>query len=351
VSLKGLFSLGLMVLMGLVLIFSACTKKTIVNPPPTPETASCFTCHSDSNNQIMAPKGQWEKSVHASGAHIFENSSGCSFCHTNEGFISLILTGTTIEVENPTAIGCFTCHAPHTSGNLTLRTNASYMLLDSTSSSTYDKGQSNICANCHHSRRNVHTYVYDGVRMSSHYGPHHSPQADMLLGTNAYEYSGVTYDDNSYHSYGVTDGCITCHMETVVGYTLGGHSMNMDWEGEENVESCNSTTCHHGTITEFNRPAAEDYDNDGNIEGVQDEIEGLVEQLKSKLIAANLLTTGGDPVARVVATKDSVGAVYNYEFIQGDRSKGIHNTKYAVKLLQSSLAFLEAGGGKVSAWK
>jgi hypothetical protein len=347
---KNLRKLGLIAVVGFVLLFLACTKKTIVNSPPPAETASCFTCHSDSNNLIMARKGQWEKSIHASGAHITETSSGCSACHTNEGFISVILTDTPIDVENPTGIGCFTCHAPHTTGNLTLRTNASYMLLDSTSSSTYDKGQSNLCVNCHHARRNVNTYVYDGVKMSSHYGPHHSVQADMLVGTNAYEYSGVTYD-NSYHSYGVTDGCITCHMGTVVGYTLGGHSMNMVWEGEENVESCNSTTCHHGTITEFNRLASEDYDGDGNIEGVQDEVEGLMDELETKLIAANLLTTGGDPVARNVATQDSVGAVYNYEFILGDRSGGIHNTNYAVKLLQSSIAFLEAGGGKVSAWK
>jgi hypothetical protein len=349
-SLKGLFSLGFMVLTGLVLIFSACTKKTIVNSPPPAETASCFTCHSDSNNLIMARKGQWEKSVHASGAHITETSSGCSVCHTNEGFISVILTGTPIDVENPTAIGCFTCHAPHTTGNLTLRTNASYMLLDSTSSSTYDKGESNICVNCHHSRRNVNTYVKDGVTLSSHYGPHHSVQADMLVGTNAYEYSGFTYE-SSYHSHGVADGCVACHMGTPIGYILGGHSMNMVWEGEENVESCNSAACHNGDITEFNRLAAEDYDNDGTIEGVQDEIDGLMDQLKEKLIAANLLTSGGDPAARKVATQDSVGAVYNYEFMLGDRSGGIHNTKYAVGLLQSSIAFLEAGSEGVSASK
>jgi hypothetical protein len=347
---KDLRKLRFIVVVGFVLLFSACTKKTIVNPSPPPETASCFTCHSDSNTWIVARKEQWEKSVHASGAHITENTSSCSRCHTNEGFVSLIQTGTPIAVENPTAIGCFTCHAPHTTGNLTLRTNASYMLLDSTSSSTYDKGQSNICVNCHHARRNVRTYVYDGVEMDSHYGPHYSVQADMLLGTNAYEYSGVTYD-NSYHSYGVTEGCITCHMETVVGYTLGGHSMNMAWEGEDNVEACNSTICHHGTITDFNRPAAEDYDNDGNIEGVQDEIDGLLDELKTMLIAADLLTSEGDPVERNVAAQDSVGAVYNYEFVLGDGSRGIHNTKYAVALLQSSIAFLEAGSGKMSASK
>jgi hypothetical protein len=333
---RNLCKVGLIAAVGFIFLFSACTKKTIVNNPPPSETASCFTCHSDSNTAVLAAEKQWEHSVHSTGAHIYENSSGCSRCHTNEGFVSLILTGTQIAVENPTAIGCFTCHAPHTNGNLTLRTTAPVTLLNNTSSSTYDKGTSNLCATCHHSRRDVNTYVYDGVEMSSHFGPHHSPQADMLVGTNAYEYIGFTYE-SSYHSHGVTNGCITCHMATPVGYTLGGHSWNMEWEGEENVESCNSTACHDGDITDFNRLATEDYDHDGTIEGVQDEIEGLMAQLKDKLIAADLLTSEGDPVEREVATADSAGAVYNYEFVLGEGSMGIHNTKYAVGLLQSSL--------------
>jgi len=332
---------GLMVAVGFVFLFSACTKKTIVNSPPPSETASCFTCHSDSNTAVLAAEEQWERSVHSTGAHITETSSGCTRCHTNEGFVSLVQTGTEIAVEDPTAIGCFTCHAPHTNGNLTLRTTAPFVLLDSTSSSTYDKGTSNLCVTCHHSRRNANTYVYDGVKMSSHYGPHHSVQADMLVGTNAYEYTGFTYE-SSYHSHGVAEGCVTCHMATPVGYILGGHSWNMEWEGEENVESCNSAACHDGDITDFNRLADDDYDNDGNIEGVQDEIDGLVAQLKDKLTAANLLDSGGDPVARVVATADSVGAIYNYEFLLGDGSRGIHNTKYAVGLLQSSLDLFNA---------
>jgi hypothetical protein len=338
---RNLIKLGFVVAVGLISLFSACTKKTIVNNPPLSETASCFTCHSDSNTAVLAAEEQWERSVHSTGAHITENSSGCSRCHTNEGFVSLVQTGTEIAVDNPTAIGCFTCHAPHTNGNLTLRTTAPFVLLDSTSSSTYAKGTSNLCATCHHSRRNANTYVYDGVKMSSHFGPHHSVQADMLVGTNAYEYTGFTYE-SSYHSHGVTEGCVTCHMETSVGYTLGGHSWNMEWEGEENVESCNSVACHDGEITDFNPMADEDYDDDGNIEGVQDEIDGLVAQLKDKLTAANLLDSEGDPVARVVATADSAGAVYNYEFVLGEGSMGIHNTKYAVGLLQSSLDLFNA---------
>ena len=36
-------------------------------------------------------------------------------------------------------------------------------------------------------------------------------------------------------------------------------------------------------------------------------------------------------------------ALYNYLFIEEDRSFGVHNTGYAVALLESSINFLETG--------
>jgi hypothetical protein len=55
------------------------------------------------------------------------------------------------------------------------------------------------------------------------------------------------------------------------------------------------------------------------------------------------------PISRVVVTADSAGAVYNYKFVQEDKSHGIHNTDYAIQLLESSLDFMESqGGGRIS---
>lgn len=303
------------------------------------EPTSCFECHGDTpeNEKIIARRDQWENSAHATGETYTENESPCSGCHTSEGFVQRLQTGSAGEIENPSHIGCFTCHAPHSIyGTLKVRTEEPYTLENGI---VFDKGAGNLCVNCHHSRRNVDDYVYDGVKLNNRFGPHHSNQGDMLQGTNAYEYSGVTYT-NSYHSSGATDGCVTCHMKTSVENTLGGHSMNMAWEGVENVAACNSPVCHNGALTTFNRLAAEDYDHDGTIEGVQDEVQGQMDELKDKLIAANLLTSGGVPVARAVAKADSAGAVYNYLFALEDRCLGIHNTKYAVELLQSALDYL-----------
>jgi hypothetical protein len=44
-----------------------------------------------------------------------------------------------------------------------------------------------------------------------------------------------------------------------------------------------------------------------------------------------------------VATADSAGAVYNYVFIEDDRSFGVHNTNYSVGILQSAINFLRTG--------
>ncbi len=37
-----------------------------------------------------------------------------------------------------------------------------------------------------------------------------------------------------------------------------------------------------------------------------------------------------------------VGAVWNYKFIEEDRSLGIHNTKYAVQLLMDTIGYFDA---------
>src|SRR3972149_4083430 len=182
--------LGLLLLVLLLVLLSACTRERIVNQIVA--DTSCFNCHSDQNTFILAAAEQWENSVHASGENINRNTSSCNYCHTNEGYVAKLTTGTAPSVvENPTAIGCFTCHAPHTNGDLTLRTVAAVTMQDG---STYDRGLSNICANCHQSRRNVNTYVYDGVKFTSvHWGPHYNGQGGMLNGTTGYEYASHTY--------------------------------------------------------------------------------------------------------------------------------------------------------------
>jgi len=313
------------------------------------ESTDCFTCHgiSDFGPEVIAATAQWESSKHSSGDNIDRNSGSCAGCHTSEGFVANV-TGEAYGGSSYNAIGCFTCHDPHGAESFALRTSSAVTLGNGAS---YDKGPSNQCANCHKSRRDVTTYVSDGGSMSSHYGPHHGPQADMLVGNNAYEYVGYTYT-NSAHTSTTIEGCLDCHFDEADAYVLGGHTFLMEDEesGSEHTDGCNVTGCHTESleIDSLNRVAAADFDWDGSVEGVEDEIAGLLDSLATALIAGNLLEYVAeddeyDPIARTVELADSAGAVFNFKFVEEDRSHGIHNTDYAVGLLQSSINYLATG--------
>jgi hypothetical protein len=330
---RKLIPLGLLVLVLFLVILSACTRERIVNQIVA--DTSCFTCHSDQNTAVLAAEKQWENSVHASGENINRNTSSCNYCHTNEGYVAKLTTGTAPSVvENPTAIGCFTCHAPHTNGDLTLRTVAAVTMMDG---ATYDRGTSNICANCHQSRRNVNTYVYDGVTFTStHWGPHYNGQGDMLNGTNGYEYAGYTYT-NSPHATRTINGCVDCHMYPSGTYVMGGHTWRMEHDGTENVAACNQDGCH-ASVDDFNYATADFPD------GVQDSLQTLLDALASELVAAGLIdSVTYHPIAgRKVTLADSAGAVWNFLFVEEDKCLGIHNTKYAAALMNSSIDYLRS---------
>ncbi len=315
------------------LALASCSRKiTRVDVVQQPQT--CFACHSDTNTAIVTAQLQWQNSKHASGGTLNENNGDCKGCHTSEGFVARA-TGTTIPdvVDNPTPIHCFTCHSPHTSGNLGLRWTAVATLLNGT---TFDLHSGNLCAACHHARRSVSTYVTARTTLSSRWGPHHGPQADMLLGSNGYEYAGFTYDRTSHREATTAngkDGCLECHMKTTDRLVVGGHSFNMEavTNGDTllNVAAC--APCH-GTIAEFN-----------DVDGIQAQVGTLITDLSARLQTAGLLGSNGLPKS-VTTSADSAGAVWNLLMAQEDRSLGVHNAKYIIGLLQSSIQFLQPPG-------
>lgn len=316
--------LGLAAIASMLLVLSACDRK-ITRVEVVQQAQTCFECHSDTNTVLVAAQQQWERSRHASGSTLNENDSSCKGCHTSEGFIARISGVTAPDViQDPTAIHCFTCHAPHTTGNFGLRVKAPVVFANNV---TYDLGEGNLCATCHQSRRNVSTYVTTRTTLNNRFGPHHGPQGDMLVGTNGYQFAGYAYEITNHRS-AVPDGCIGCHMKTTSRYVVGGHSVNMAYDlgGEEvlNTDAC--TTCH-GAITDF-----------GDVGHVQATVDSLIADLSARLQAAGLTTAG---VPRSVTTsKDSAGAVYNLVLATEDRSHGVHNSKYIQGLLRSSILYI-----------
>ncbi|MEO8169217.1 MAG: T9SS type A sorting domain-containing protein, partial [bacterium] len=136
------------------------------------------------------------------------------------------------------------------------------------------------------------------------------------------------------------------HMQDRVrsGNTLANHSFSMTDTtfGFKPVTVCK--TCH-GEIEDFNDVRAfYDIDRNGRIEGVQTEIHGLLDQLRARLPLDSTLSPP-EPVTmrkdslKVKNRPDLIQGIWNYYFVKYDRSYGVHNTKYAARLLYKALGW------------
>lgn len=325
----------------------------------------CADCHgSEPNYPVRGARTQYLTSGHRMiGNASYANSDDCQGCHTNEGFIEYAKKGkvdTKKAVSNPSEIGCFTCHAPHETGNFSLRKMTKVTLANG---AVFDREKGNLCANCHRARRTPKEEVKARNIPTASWGAHHGPQADMLLGTNAYEFPGKKYS-KSVHAMLPKADCVTCHMAQPKGrYSLspkiGGHSFKVEGEVHEepkvNVAGCLNSGCHAEMKQVkgkplFDRKAPADYDGDGKVETIQEEVEGLYERLINGQ-GSGLLQTMKDPPydakgkftnSKTQYPLEVVAALYNYKFVQEDRSKGIHNSAYAVQILMDSIKALDS---------
>ncbi len=333
VMLAGFFMLSLL----LIIIIGCEREVTNVDDGDGQEFTSCFTCHGD-EGILLAAKGEWQNSVHASGNNVdYTNRGGqeCTQCHNHQGFLEFVQTG---EVSPPynqvSAIHCFTCHAPHTRGDLSLRVSSAFTLADG---STFDHGSANLCANCHHSRQSS-AVIADGISVHRYWGPHLGPQGDLLTGANGYEFAGETYESEHAHATNYTgDGCIGCHMgnpQTHIGYEIGGHSFNMvNEETDETLvgvcQGDDENACH---------ASAESFD----YEGIQTEVDSLLDELEVLLIAAGVLSDDQHPLSGTIADGNVAGAMYNFLVVYEDRSLGVHNPDYIRGLLETSISYMES---------
>lgn len=348
---RNLFVLGLLLLALLALTVGCDREINNYSESGSYDFASdedCMACHG-SEGYLLQAKGEWANSIHASGNTVdYTNRGGsdCTQCHNHQGFLEYLATGAVSAPYNSvSAIHCFTCHAPHERGDMSLRTVEPVTLANGV---VFDYNEGNLCAACHHSRVDVGTIGDDFNITSTHWGPHHGPQGDLLAGTGGYEFSGYDYG-NSGHAVAASKACATCHMGNPSqhsGYGVGGHSFNIQDE-EGNSISAVCSGCHNDA-NKIDFTADEDYDNNGEIEGYQTELVGLADSLAVLLTNAGLLANGS-PKTGTYADGDMVGALYNYILFEEDRSEGIHNFRYIQGLLQSSIEFLtsEAVSGNV----
>ncbi len=345
----------------------------------------CDACHgANPTHDIKSARAGYDLSGHKNNGNAFyANGDGCQKCHTHEGFIEYIETGKTDPqsfIKNPSQPACNTCHNPHLNGDLSLRKTTAVTL---PSGKPFDLGKGNLCADCHQTRGAASETVKSlpAKEIPSHWGSHHGPQADMLVGSNAYEFPGKTYY-SSVHATMITDSCISCHMAFPEGRfsfapDMSGHSFSMAGEVHHqpklNVSGCLGK-CHanginqvsnmnedtpvdtfwwHQTEAVYDFNAKADFDHDGRIEPLQAEIEGLL-NLFVNTKGTGYLQKGTLPLYKKdgtwnVTTSDEMrplnemAALYNYKFVLEDRSRGIHNGPYTIQILYDSIQALDPG--------
>ena len=303
----------------------------------------CAWCH-DAGTHHVYPE-QWDVSVHASGNHLYaqggtRDRGSCMPCHNGTGFVDW-LEGNEQTETAMVPITCQTCHDPHSAKWAhQVRTLAPVELGDGTI--VEDGGMGQLCMNCHKGRRNAAEYTGPNFSYSGHYGPHHGPQTDMLLGTNVPTFGKVL--PMSPHYEAVENTCVTCHMAE--GHTddagnvllSGSHSFNMRTpDGVPNLKVCEEC---HGEVGEdfgekmFFADGVADHDGDGADEGLAEEIHGLLHDLSMML--PPLDSAKIDISGKYIFTETEAKAAFNYLFVEEDRSNGAHNPAFAVGLLKVS---------------
>lgn len=293
--------------------------------------AICGSCH---HGQLE----EWAESGHsmsiASEGGVAEFTShfgnpSCWSCHTSEGFIATHdedwAGAQPGDFATLSMVGCVTCHDPHKAADegsnpAQLRAGAladvmvAYQGNDAPRSySGYGNGQ--LCAQCHHARRDTEQVLGQVENGYAHFGPHHSNQMDMFLGDGSYEIDSYSYDRDHFHNSFNRRSCVDCHFPTVESHGRDHmvHNLEIDWE------SCD--VCH-GNTEEF-------------VDGIHTEIEGLMTQLLDAIGVPfdSLKSATGSTVEQRMAG-------YAYAFVNDDGSMGAHNPYYARSLLNNAIDFM-----------
>lgn len=334
------------------LLIAGCTKEGPMGPAGADGTdgtdgtdgnSTCLACHTtEAKTNIEA---QFAQSVHVSGIIAVDYAGGrqgCAQCHSHQGFVQYAVTGEVVGgITNPTAWECGTCHGLHETmeaGDYALRLKDPINPLFDPSITMDLNGSSNLCANCHQSRRaepNVTNPDEATFNISStHYGPHHGAQANVVAGVGFAEIPGsVAYPAAGSAIHLAQASCTGCHMaEFEKGSTspypgtaaLGGHTWN------PTVTACNS--CHDSDDTDF------------NYGGVRSDVEEKLVTLRDELIRLGVVEWVAEDEAYepVVGTYPMVQAraFFNWAGLHEDRSLGAHNPKYVKALLQNSIEAL-----------
>ncbi len=336
----------------------------------------CQSCHDAAPRHFVGT--QYRLSGHAVSDKIWSNTfanasntqipnslGNCVRCHDAQGYINFMNNVATVGSSSfisasMTEISCAMCHDPHpTPGawNGVAGVTEDHQLRRTTTGDTLATGfkytqiggLGQVCMNCHKSRTDGEAVVVKvGTALNN---PHDAPQSDVLLGKNATNFDAVAYK-SGVHSAVLANACVDCHMNTdTTGFgaanvnKLGGHTWKMQNpdNGFDNMNACK--TCHSSATSFDSFKATGDFDHNGTVGTIQQEVKGLIDSIYyyylpvgTKAIGSNGLPTIS--YTAVTGRADSViwrKAYWNLKLIETDKSLGLHNAPFALSVLNKTL--------------
>jgi hypothetical protein len=327
----------------------------------------CNVCHNGGGTHIKGTELQ--NAGHADAAAmawtypVGPSRQACVRCHSGEGYITFVDNPKNQAAWNTDAhtLTCTTCHDPHDDKNtFQLRVVGKPF---ETPTDLPDMGLSATCAECHNGRTSA-------AQAQAGSFPHYSAAAEMISNQGGVDY-GQTLP-NSPHGQmvgaapvpdpadktgktmlfgGVKPGaCVVCHMWPTITdakdpnyLKVGAHSFNTVSPDGKFDYGAACTSCH-GDVKDFNLKSKADYDGNGKVEGVQDEVKGLLNLLVAEFDKAGIKRTESNPYFTNTATMTDKqkNAMYNFRDVYGvmwtgeGKAAAIHNFKRSVALLQAS---------------
>ncbi len=335
-------------------------------------SGSCNVCHGGREWASLQNSKHVEEAASAWNEPTGPSRQACVRCHSAEGYVSFVKDPKNMASWNNAkeALGCSTCHDPHSEANkFQLRVVGKPVEVPFEAK---DVGLSATCETCHNAR----VKPADAVKGSY---PHYSSAAEFVSNTGGVDY-GQTIADSPHGLIvgvspvpnpadktgktmlygGATPGpCVTCHMAPSItdakdpnANKVGAHSFNLVSPDGKLDYTAGCKSCHAGIKDDFNLPAKADYDGNGKVEGVQDEVKGLLNVLWKDLEAKGFKKVDtGYPYATLPQNADDKmkNAWYNYRTVYGvmwgaetgngneGKAQAIHNFKRSVQLLQLSI--------------
>ncbi len=327
---------------------------------------------------------KWEGSGHADSeseafTHWNEDDPAevpayCARCHSTSGFRDFVgadgSAPSTVDapgrINDP--INCTACHnqAVHALDQATFQSGASMA----------GTGMNSSCMSCHGGMGSgaavaktidglpLDEAMPDQTMMNNHYQAAASVNAGAD-GGDGYEYEGKTYVGKFRHAP-TADTCLACHDP---------HSTHI--RKAQNGETSLCTTCH-STVESYQdyktvSMSKTDFDGDGTVEAIYDEIEGVKAILHDAINKYTAATGSGDawgyyssyPYAFIDTNKDgilsedeatypnmfknftprSLRAAYNFMYVQKEPGAYVHNAKYVLQLMYDSIEDLSEISG------